>query len=39
MEGRGEALLQFVINRYDINLSLGDNRNEMNRMLLRCRKS
>ena len=25
MEGRGEALLQFVINRYDINLSLGDN--------------
>lgn len=33
MQGKGEALLQFVINRYDINLTLGDNRNEMNRML------
>lgn len=33
MKGRGEALLQFVINRYDINLSLGRNREEMNRML------
>lgn len=38
MEGRGEALLQFVINRYDINLSLGDNRNEMNRMLATLQK-
>lgn len=33
MQGKGEALLQFVINRYDINLTLGDNRNEMNHML------
>lgn len=33
MKGRGEALLQFVINLYDINLTLGQNREEMNRML------
>lgn len=33
LKGRGEALLQFVINRYDINLSLGDNESEMNEML------
>lgn len=31
-EGRGEALLQFFINKYDINLSLGNNRQEMMRM-------
>ncbi len=28
-EGKGEALLQFIINKYDINLSLGNNRQEM----------
>ena len=33
VEGRGEALLQFAMNRYDINLSLGRNREEMNGML------
>lgn len=33
MKGHGEALLQFVMNRYDINLALGNNRKEMNRML------
>lgn len=33
MQGRGEALLQFVIDRYDINLSLGNNEREMNTML------
>lgn len=33
MKGKGEALLQFVINRYDINLELGNNRQEMNEML------
>lgn len=33
MKGRGEALLQFVINLYDINLEMGNNREEMNRML------
>lgn len=33
IKGRGEALLQFVINRHDINLSLGNNRAEMNGML------
>lgn len=33
VKGRGEALLQFVINRSDINLSMGNNRQEMNRML------
>lgn len=32
-EGKGEALLQFIINKYDINLSLGKNRQEMMRML------
>lgn len=32
VEGRGEALLQFAMNRYDINLSLGRNREEMNGM-------
>lgn len=31
-EGRGEALLQFVINKYDIKLELGKNREELNRM-------
>lgn len=31
-EGKGEARLQFIINRYDINLSLGDNLREMTRM-------
>ena len=31
-EGKGEALLQFIINRHDINLSLGNNRQEMTRM-------
>ena len=33
MQGKGEALLQFVIDRYDINLSLGNNEKEMNNML------
>lgn len=33
IKGRGEALLQFVINRHDINLNMGNNREEMNRML------
>lgn len=32
-KGKGEALLQFVINKYDINLSLGNNREEMMRMV------
>lgn len=32
VEGRGEALLQFAMNRYDINLSLGHNQEEMNNM-------
>lgn len=31
-EGRGEAHLQFLINRYDINLELGNNRQEMKAM-------
>lgn len=31
-EGQGEALLQFIINKYDINLALGNNRREMERM-------
>lgn len=31
-EGKGEALLQFVINKHDINPSLGNNRQEMMRM-------
>lgn len=33
MQGKGEALLQFVINRHDINLQLGRNREEMEGML------
>lgn len=33
LKGKGEALLQFIINRYDINLSLGNNESEMNGML------
>lgn len=33
VKGKGSALLQFVINRYDINLSLGNNRQEMEGML------
>ena len=32
-KGKGEALLQFVINRHDINLTLGNNEKEMNSML------
>lgn len=31
-EGQGEALLQFLINKYDINLELGNNRQELERM-------
>lgn len=31
-EGKGEALLQFVINKDEIDLSLGDNRQQMMRM-------
>lgn len=31
-EGHGEALLQFVINKYDINLDLGNNRQELENM-------
>ena len=38
MQGKGEALLQFIINRYDINLELGDNRKEMNAMLFTLQK-
>lgn len=33
VHGTGEALLEFNINKYDINLSLGRNREEMNGML------
>ena len=33
LNGSGEALLQFRINRYDIDLSLGNNLNEMEQML------
>lgn len=33
MEGKGVANLQFVINKYDINLSLGDNRSELEDMV------
>ncbi len=33
MEGKGEANLQFVINKYDINLSMGNNREEMEDLL------
>lgn len=32
-EGRGEAKLQFAINKSDINLAMGDNRKEMEEML------
>ena len=32
-EGKGEALLQFLINRHDINLELGRNKDEMDKML------
>lgn len=32
-EGRGEAKLQFAINKSDINLAMGDNREEMEEML------
>lgn len=32
-KGRGEARLQFIINRYDIRLDLGENRQEMEHML------
>lgn len=32
-EGKGEALLQFLINRHDINLELGRNKDEMEKML------
>lgn len=35
MEARGEAKLQFRINRYDIDLSLANNRSEMEQMLTR----
>lgn len=31
-KGQGEALLQFIINKYDINLDLGNNRRELERM-------
>lgn len=31
-EGKGEALLQFVINQYDINLGLGQNKKELEQM-------
>lgn len=31
-EGNGEARLQFIINRHDINLTLGNNRSEMQKM-------
>lgn len=33
MNGTGEAHLQFKVNKYDIDLSLGNNREEMERML------
>ena len=32
-EGHGEAILQFIINRSDINFSIGRNREEMSKML------
>lgn len=32
MEGKGEAKLQFIINRHDINLELGNNRQELDSM-------
>lgn len=33
IKGKGKARLQFVINKYDINLSLGNNKTEMDSML------
>lgn len=33
VEGRGEAHLQFAMNKYDINMKLGRNETEMNGML------
>lgn len=33
VEGRGEARLQFAMNKYDINMQLGHNESEMNGML------
>ena len=33
MEGRGVANLQFVINRHDINLTMGNNRSELEEMV------
>ena len=33
MEGEGVANLQFIINRYDIKLDLGDNKSELDRMV------
>lgn len=38
IKGKGEALLQFIINRYDINLELGNNRSEMENMLVALEK-
>lgn len=32
-EGKGEALLQFVINRHDIRLELGDNRSQLESLI------
>ncbi|EJX04252.1 hypothetical protein EVA_07641 [gut metagenome] len=32
MQGKGEALLQFIINKHDINLDLGRNREELQQM-------
>lgn len=32
-KGRGEALIHFIINLYDINLSLGNNKAELDKML------
>ena len=32
VDGKGEARLQFVINKYDINLALGNNRSELEKM-------
>lgn len=32
-KGRGEALIHFIINKYDINLSLGNNKEELDKML------
>ena len=33
VNGKGEANLQFIINRHDINLSMGDNRKELENMV------